>query len=53
MVAVLFNVNRGENSEALGWDDIFAEWKEETEQTEEQMLEHMKLWAATTKGLPS
>lgn len=53
IIAMLFNINRGENTEGLDWYDFFPEHKEETEQTEEVMLEHMKLWSAATKALPS
>lgn len=52
---MLYNINRDSDKDPNGleWWDFYTEWKEETEQSEEQMLEHMKLWASTTKALPS
>lgn len=55
MIAIFYNANRNEEKDPEGWvwQDVFPEWKEDTEQTEEQMLAHMKLWSSTTKALPS
>lgn len=56
IVAILFNANRDPDKlDAIEWQDVFSEWKEPKEsipeQTEEQMLDTMKLLAASTRGL--
>lgn len=55
IIAMLYNIHRDpeKDSNGLEWWDFFLEWKEDTEQTEEAMLEVMRIWAASTKALPS
>lgn len=55
IIAMLYNINRDseKDPDGLEWWDFYTEWKEETEQTEEQQLHVMRLWAAATKALPS
>lgn len=55
IVAILYNLNRDakEDPRGIDWQDVFPEWKEvPEEQTEEEMLEIVKAFAAsTTEGL--
>lgn len=54
IVAILYNLNRDpkEDPKGIDWTDVFAEWKEEPpEQTEDEMLETMFAFAASTEGL--
>lgn len=53
VVALLYNVNRSDKADPIDWRDVFPEWKEQTEETEDEMLRAMEMWAAATKHLPS
>lgn len=56
LIAMFYNAHRDEEKDPKGmeWQDVFPEWKEDTEQSEEQMLQVMQLWTATTTTvLPS
>lgn len=55
VIAMLYNINRDSDKDPKGldWEDFFSEWQETTEQTEEEQLQVMQLWAAATKALPS
>lgn len=49
-MAMLYNINRDSNLDPDGkdWDDFFTEWKVKPgEQTEEEMLEVMRAFAAS------
>ena len=52
IVAILYNANRDskEDPKGVDWQDVFPEWKEPPnepeEQSEEEMFETMKLFAA-------
>lgn len=50
IVAMLYNAHRDQKKDVKGatWLDFFPEDKEETVQTDEQMLEAMKMWARVT-----
>lgn len=53
---MLYNINRDSKLDpnGLDWQDFFTEWKEAPEeQTEEQMLEAMMLFAKQREGLTS
>lgn len=53
IVAILYNANRNVEKDPAGieWQDVFTEWKEpEREQSEEEMLANMRLWAEATRG---
>ena len=53
IVAMLYNINRDTEKDPRGidWQDVYTEWKEEHEQTEEEMLQVMQMFAASTEGL--
>lgn len=52
VIAILYNINRNERTEAIDWWDVFPEWKQETEQTDEDMYQTMMMWTKV-KPLPS
>lgn len=50
-MALFFNANRNEEKHPHGkdWTDFFPQWGEEPEeQSEDEMLQAMKLWASIT-----
>lgn len=53
VAAMLYNANRTEETKPIDWRDVFPQWQEEEEQSEEEMLRVMQMWAAATKHLPS
>lgn len=51
LIAMFYNANRDaeKDPKGLDWVDVFPEWKEaEKEQTEEEMLEIVRAFAAST-----
>lgn len=56
IIAILYNINRDSEKDPHGieWQDVFPEWKEEREQSEEEMFAVMQALAeATRRGVPS
>lgn len=53
VVAILYNINRDSEKDPRGmdWQDVFAEWKEERFEDEDEMFAAMKLFAQSTEGL--
>ena len=54
VIAMLFNINCDpeKHPHGIDWQDVFPEWKEEHEQTEEEMYEVMRLFASrSNEGL--
>lgn len=53
IAAMIYNAHRDGKKDPKGktWLDVFPEWKErKPPQTDDQMLEAMKMWARATKG---
>lgn len=51
ILALLYNVNRDQQKDPKGatWTDFFPEWDESAaEQSDEQMLDAMMIWARAT-----
>lgn len=56
LMALFFNANRNQEAHPHGkeWTDFFPQWEEEPEeQTEDQMLDAMMMWANATAPLAS
>jgi alpha-ketoglutarate-dependent taurine dioxygenase len=52
VVAILHNIHRDAKTDAITWLDVFPEHQEpKPEQTDEQMLEAMMMWA-NRKAVP-
>lgn len=53
MIAMFYNANRDTDKDPNGieWQDLFPEWKEYREQTEEELAEAMRAWGKLGEGL--
>ncbi len=50
---MLYNLKRGKDDDAIGWLDVFPEWDERPDETEDQMMAAMQMWATVTSDLTS